>query len=589
MDELAETVNRRRRDERVAFAAIRHHRVPPVVRLRRARRREPDRHQRREDEEHRPGYAAAALRREHEEDRGEPRVERRLLDHDRASREQPGEDEPETARGAEVAREREQREHRREGREELAREREGLDEGRRGERRQQQPSRNRLYAPADPKGHDYRGDDDDDGNDRRQDPQRLRRAASDVEEAAEDEQQALRAIDPGTVIEPDTALPQSSDLGVAPLVRGERRAPERGARADGDRRGDESRERWGPPRADLDARTIALAGAVLGLVLAAAIGLFGLTLSPDRYALLLLGPALVLRRGRRYLLDFAPFVALIVVYAECRGLAHVLRPDPYFLPHLELERALFAGRVPASVLQQWLWSGHERWYDTLVLAVTRIHQFVPLTLAFVLWVRRRALFYRFAATMLLLSFAAALTFLVYPAAPPWHAAEHELLTVEKIGGHASSRVSALWAPYDLAQGNPDAAIPSLHAGYAFLVFLFVAMLAWRTRWRWPLVFAAALYPAAQSYAAVYTGNHYVVDLLIGFVYAVAAFVAVGGLWRSLRLPAADGWASSGSRSSRRQPLDLAGRSLDTRRRRDRREAMHSGDDRVGARGESGGA
>jgi membrane-associated phospholipid phosphatase len=289
------------------------------------------------------------------------------------------------------------------------------------------------------------------------------------------------------------------------------------------------------------------------LVLVASAGLFGLTLSPDRYALLLLAPALVIRRGRRYLLDFVPFVTLIVLYAECRGLAHILRPNPYFVPHLDLERWLFAGAVPPSVLQDWLWTGHDRWYDSLILFVTRVHSFVPLTLAFVLWMRRRALFYRFAATMIVLSFAAAVTFLAYPAAPPWAAGESGLIDVVKVGGHASPRVSTLWAPYDLVHGNPYAAIPSLHAGYAFLVFLFVSMLAWRTRWRWWVVGFAALYPAAQGFAAVYTGNHYVVDLLIGFAYAAAAFFAVGWAWRRLRLPAADGWTERRGVRARRHP------------------------------------
>lgn len=288
------------------------------------------------------------------------------------------------------------------------------------------------------------------------------------------------------------------------------------------------------------------------LALAAAVGLFGLTLSPDRYALMLLVPALVLARGRRYLLDFVPFVTLIVVYAELRGLAHVARPEPYFRPHLDLERALFGGVVPASVLQDWFWSGHERWFDTVLLGIARIHQFVPLTLAFVLWMRRRALFYRFAATMIALSFAAAATFAIYPAAPPWHAAEQGLLDVVKIGGNATPRVSTLWAPYDLVQGNPDAAIPSLHAGYAFLVFLFAAMLVRRSRWRVPLTCLAALYPAVQAYTAIYTGNHYVVDLLIGFAYAAAAFFGIGWLWRRLDLPPADGWASARAVDSKRR-------------------------------------
>jgi membrane-associated phospholipid phosphatase len=235
-----------------------------------------------------------------------------------------------------------------------------------------------------------------------------------------------------------------------------------------------------------------------------------------------------------------PYVTLIVVYAELRGLAHVLRPVPYFTPHLDLERWLFGGSVPSSVLQNWWWGGYERWYDSVLLGISRIHQFVPLTLAFVLWMRRRALYFRFATTMVTLSFAAALTFALYPAAPPWHASDVGLITAEKIGGHPST-TTTVWAPYDLVRGNPDAAIPSLHAGYAFLVFLFLSAMFWRTRWRIPAVCVAAVYPALQSFAAVYTGNHYVVDLVIGYAYATAIFFGVRYLWRRLSLPAADNW------------------------------------------------
>ena len=256
---------------------------------------------------------------------------------------------------------------------------------------------------------------------------------------------------------------------------------------------------------------------------------------------MLLAPALAIRRGRRYLLDFLPLAVLITVYAETRGIAHLLRPDPYFTPHLDLERWLFGGHVPASVLQDWFWSGRDRVHDTALLVISRIHQLVPLTLAFVLWMRRRALYYRFAATLLVLSFSAAVIFLAYPAAPPWHAAEQGLLEVEKIGGNATSRVSKLWTPYDEVHPNPDAAIPSLHAGYAFLVFLFVASLAWPTKWRVPAVAVAALYVALQGFASIYTGNHYVVDALIGYAFAAAAFFGVAYVWRRLGLPAADRW------------------------------------------------
>ena len=193
------------------------------------------------------------------------------------------------------------------------------------------------------------------------------------------------------------------------------------------------------------------------------------------------------------------------------------------------------------LLHEWLWSGELRWFDTLIVDVTRVHPIVPPTLAFVLWITRRALFYRFAATFLALSFAAALTFWLYPAAPPWAAAEKgvidPLTRLTKVEGGTIS-AGGVGAGVGVGGGvdpNPYAAIPSLHGGYAFLVFLFVATLTWRTRWRW-LGALAAVYPLLQSFAAVYTGNHYVVDLLIGFAYAAAALYGVRWLWRRLGWP-----------------------------------------------------
>jgi len=267
--------------------------------------------------------------------------------------------------------------------------------------------------------------------------------------------------------------------------------------------------------------------------------LVGLSLTPDRYLFVLLVPALALRCGRRYLLDFVPFAALILVYAECRGIAHLLQPHPHYLPQLHLEKLMFGGRVPTVVLQDWLWSGSSRWYATLLLYLTRIHAIVPTTFAFILWLKRRALFYRFAATMLTLSYAAALTFWLYPAAPPWAAARDGLVSLTKIGGEHTATSSAATSGtslHGLIQGNPYAAIPSLHGGYAFLVFLFAATLVWDTRWRWWVIPPAALYAGFQSFAAVYTGNHYVVDVLIGFGYAAAALVAVRWLWRRMNWP-----------------------------------------------------
>jgi hypothetical protein len=65
--------------------------------------------------------------------------------------------------------------------------------------------------------------------------------------------------------------------------------------------------------------------------------------------------------------------------------------------------------------------------------------------------------------------------------------------------------------------NLVAAVPSLHAGYATLV----AITLWQTvprSWR-PLL---VLYPVMMGLMLVATGEHYVVDILLGVGYAFAA-------------------------------------------------------------------
>jgi hypothetical protein len=266
------------------------------------------------------------------------------------------------------------------------------------------------------------------------------------------------------------------------------------------------------------------AGAAAAFIAAAAAVTWadGLDWTPDRVLLVFLAPALVLGRGRRYLLDFVPFALLIMLYAECRGLAHLASPHPFYRPQLWLERHLFGG-VPAVWLQEHFWHGSMTWYDAAAAKILNLHFVVPPLVAFALWVRGRRLFYRFATGMVVLSFASAVVFLVYPSAPPWAAAQAGMLDVVKLPpvNDVSSLGSATPAP-----ANPYAAIPSLHAGYAFLVALTVAglLLGSRMRLRRTLAGLCFLYPLAQALAVIYTGNHYVVDIVIGCAFATGAYL-----------------------------------------------------------------
>jgi len=336
------------------------------------------------------------------------------------------------------------------------------------------------------------------------------------------------------------AGPEAGDLGVPAFVGRERRVEEWNAQDDREQR--EAERRWGPPCPDLTPRRAVLAGALLFVALAAAVWKFSLGLTPDRYLIVLLVPALVLRQPKKYLVDFVPFALLLILYSACRGFAHELNPSPFAQPQLDVEKFLFAGHLPTVELQHLLGTARDSVTGRSAVIMTRLHFIVPPLLGFALWVKRRSLFYRFGATMLALSFAACLVFLVYPAAPPWAAADRHLtpplvhLTSPAATTSAGASGVANATVTRLIPKNPYAAIPSLHAGYAFVVLFFVAALVAGTRWRRPAIALAVVYALLQSTAVVYTGDHYVVDVLLGCTAATLAYLGVHRLWRAWDLP-----------------------------------------------------
>lgn len=77
-----------------------------------------------------------------------------------------------------------------------------------------------------------------------------------------------------------------------------------------------------------------------------------------------------------------------------------------------------------------------------------------------------------------------------------------------------------------ALSNPVAAMPSLHSGFAMLIVAFFLPRV-RKRW-WPLLFA---YPLAMTFTLVYTGDHYIIDVLVAWLYVALTFVIVGAAER----------------------------------------------------------
>ena len=229
---------------------------------------------------------------------------------------------------------------------------------------------------------------------------------------------------------------------------------------------------------------------------------------------------------RSVLFEWLPLALVLAAYDLLRGQADSLLFSAWYRPQLEADAFLFGGTVPTVWLQDQLWHGASdvRWYDYASWAVYVSYFVATYLLAGLLWFFARARFRRYVGSVALLAGMAFVTFALFPAAPPWLASrEGELEWTTRLIGPISRHVpffsfsfEGLWERGS-EYSNPVAAVPSLHAAYTLLFTLFL----WRAAPRWGRLLLA-LYPPAMAFALVYTAEHYLVDILLGWAYTLVA-------------------------------------------------------------------
>lgn len=277
----------------------------------------------------------------------------------------------------------------------------------------------------------------------------------------------------------------------------------------------------------------------------------GVALTPDVLAVAFGLAAILLGRGRLFFRDWIPFVVLLLAYELMRGVADDAGLPLHDADLVAAERLLFLGALPTQVLQDALRPASGT--DVVALAATvvyMLHFALPLATGFVLWLLRRPHFYDFVAGLILLSVAGFVTYLLFPAAPPWYVAREGLLDgpdgqplIAYLKPAAFEQLAALLGfdgryAYSFIFGsvnpNPVAAMPSLHVAYPVLAFLFLRRAFGRIGW------LGLAYAGLVVFAVVYTGDHWVIDAIAGAAYACAAYYAVVHLpgrlraWRARR-------------------------------------------------------
>jgi hypothetical protein len=228
---------------------------------------------------------------------------------------------------------------------------------------------------------------------------------------------------------------------------------------------------------------------------------------------------------------FVPVFLGLYAYSQAGSYASSYTNGVHFEPQIAFDSHLTPGGVlPTVWLQEHLYHGHTGLLEVLAVLAYAGHFLVPLALGVALVVSKRIRSFQVLMfTLLSTSLAAMIVFVLAPTAPPWLAAQHgyiqgvhhilktslrdmHMTTLAAVEGNASK--------YDIT-----AAVPSLHTAFP-LICLLAARHARLPRWASRLL---AVNFAAVVFAIVYTGEHYVFDVLAGGALALAMWLLISTL------------------------------------------------------------
>lgn len=232
-------------------------------------------------------------------------------------------------------------------------------------------------------------------------------------------------------------------------------------------------------------------------------------------------------KSRNFIITFFPFLLFAILYdllriipKEWAGPIHVEGPH-------RLEQALFGFQWEnQKILPTDFFKIHTvPILDGITAFAYSLHMVVPLLFAAFLWWKNPGRAENFAWTFLLANLFAFLTYIFLPVAPPWYVESYGFAPGDwSIPGEAAGLVhfdERIGFPYFQKIYAQAAwvygAIPSMHAGFPALIVFFARK--WMPR-ALPLLISFML---LVWFSAVYLRHHYIIDIVAGVLYALAAF------------------------------------------------------------------
>jgi membrane-associated phospholipid phosphatase len=226
------------------------------------------------------------------------------------------------------------------------------------------------------------------------------------------------------------------------------------------------------------------------------------------YSLVALPIVFILGKSREFVKNWTPFLVLLLSYEALQGVAGILAQSGNIVSLYGYDTALwgfnFTGAVQSALLSPMLTS--------IASFLYALHFPLIITAAIFLWYTDRKNYNKYVYSIILTSYLALATFILFPSAPPWYTGA-AMNAFGNSTGPGGPLVSWLAQITKLIESDKYAAFPSLHGAYVLLFCFFM------TRSKRKLGYVAIPITIGVLFSTIYLGQHYLIDLLAGALYA----------------------------------------------------------------------
>ena len=229
---------------------------------------------------------------------------------------------------------------------------------------------------------------------------------------------------------------------------------------------------------------------------------------------------------RNLIVAFLPIILFVLIYDFMRVYPNYLVNPIDTKDVYELEKSLFGISTPEGRLIPCEYFKQNHWGILDFMSGIFYLCWVPLPIVYGIYLyftRRRDLCLRFTTAFLIVNLIGFAGYYIHPAAPPWYVMDYGFVPDHSIGGQVAGFVHfdnmtglGIFKMLYEKNANVFAAIPSLHSAYVPVALYYALKTKPSKFWLFLLTFVSL----GIWFSAVYSGHHYIIDVLLGVMCTI---------------------------------------------------------------------